>query len=394
MDILMLLFSISVSDWLAEIIKEMAGDAGWSTVKYGVMKFIGRDAFEQCFDRTIEHLMKKYSRYWPILDMFKDLRIKGNDFSDMPSLLEELEKRGVKKRVARFLLGKFVAEYQKIIIEKAKENEMVFKHVVIGHLTSIHPILERNTEALERLTNIIEQRTRVWDSLGSNAFSSALIDNVPDTLRYEHVTKSVKILNDKGDAKISAFYKCVNGSSPLMSMKQTIFYSGRIDSKAITAIVNGKKVSPELETYRILREKGGKLEYTQTKTEIYVHVNPAIASGEPFTYQMTYNARAVYPSLFHKEYTSHGVFHPTARLTFKIECPLGQFFLPGSIDLDAINSFNKRMIRERERLHQHLLPIVRGENREIVWEIDKPRLACHYKILFRVGCVEKSLTSS
>ena len=381
MDILLLIFSLSLSDWLAEIIKEMVGDAGWSAVKTGIMKFLGRDIFDKCFDRTIEELMKTYPHYWTQLDIIRDMKVKGIDFPDETSFLDELRRRGVTSRVARFLLDKVATEYRRIILEEARKNEIVFKHVVIGHLTSFHPLLERNTEALERLTNLIEERTRVWDSLSPNTLHSTSLDNIAETLQYYEMRKTVRILNEKGDAIISLFHKCKNGQLPLLSIKKSLWHEGRLILDAVKARINGKRIAPKIVTYVVSRATNSMP--IEHKSEIFLDIRPPIPPNESFNHEVVYPIQMLYPTLLKSTSSFHNVLHKTERMSIRIICPQELAFFGEDITFETVDLSGLRAIGEEERLIKMYSPRTRSQNCEIVWKIDKPRLGYKYRIYFK-----------
>jgi hypothetical protein len=382
-DIETVLFSLGLSGWLYEIVKDMVGDVGWSTIKHGIMKFIGRDPFEKCFDATVDELMKKYPKYLVQLDVLRDLKAKKTEFLDEKSFFTELEKRGVTIRTARFLVGKLASEYQKVILEKAKENEIVFRHVVIGYLASIHPLLEKNTEKLEELARIIDERTRIWSSLDPKMLSSLSTDNEQYSIYYEQVVKTVTILNYRGDAEIKNLLKCRNGSSPLFSLKAHFSYFGAVMDEAITAMANGKRIAPKIETYQLM--KSPENVPSQTNTDVLLNLKRPILPGSLFSYEIATRSRSVFPKLLASEFTSYSIRHPTRELLVQLRCPSTLSFLPKSIDFDAIDEHGNKAIRERKRLIDLYMPELASGNRHILWRVDQPVIGLVYRLHFQVS---------
>ena len=122
LDVVSLFLSMAVLNLGSDILKEIAGDAGWFVVTKGIRKMVKRDEFEKCFQDTLKRLETKYPEYVILLDMIKMMQRDETRFPDRSTFITMLRKKGATDEASRVIVGEIMKEFQLVILEKAKES--------------------------------------------------------------------------------------------------------------------------------------------------------------------------------------------------------------------------------------------------------------------------------
>ncbi|TET19466.1 hypothetical protein E3J74_06175 [Candidatus Bathyarchaeota archaeon] len=253
---------------------------------------------------------------------------------------------------------------------RARAQEIPIKGVIRGE-PRYYTVTPEIVRLLEKLRQLKEE-----------------VSTQPTIMRYRRVRKTIDILNQKGDAKISFFFDCRNRQSPMRRLRHFLKYSGApLSRKDVVVKINGDHLKPELETYGLHKIPGGKTPPFDNSTDLYINPQSPIKPNRAFTYEYTVCLEGVYSKALEKEWTSHAIMHPTNSLELSIRAPSNYQFVKEALNIKVIQYNGLIDVLEIERITNKFKPIFMKDNTEILWEIKNPKITYTYEIYFKISKV-------
>jgi len=206
---------------------------------------------------------------------------------------------------------------------------------------------------------------------------------------YQRISKDIEILDEKGNAIIRYDMECKR--TPNATLKQVvheIFHDGKAELLEVT--LNGASIKAEKEEFVIRKkENGEKLIPQPYRMKIKIFF-PADVPKQDFRYSYTTRYNEVYPHMDEKdkEFTSHRVILPTFWIKFTMRLPQNSnmSFLRDAVVVRAFDEHEVEDFSEDKRIEDKYPLIVSKDDKTIIWELQRPKIAYTYKMFF---CVKK-----
>ena len=205
---------------------------------------------------------------------------------------------------------------------------------------------------------------------------------------YRSIIKEVKILDENGNATVSYENTCKNTSGkPIPQLKHEIKHDGTLE--ACSATVNQKEAKATFEKFIVKKIVDGEIEprlshILKIKFDLS---DERIESEALFSYGYSLRYKSVFSNMFKKrmEFTAHHIMHPTRLLVLRVYLPRGLRFLREELDIEVLDKHEVRDFREETRCKEMYNLRVSREGKEVLWELPEPKIACTYRVHFRVS---------
>lgn len=197
--------------------------------------------------------------------------------------------------------------------------------------------------------------------------------------------KDIKIIDENGNAVIRWYREARNKCEKEMpSLVHKGVYDGIV--QMIEAKVNERKVNHELKRYLMKRENNGK-EDQRLKHQFVLKLDltkEKIAPEHVFKYEYVLNYKGVFKDMYkpNMEWTGYEVLVPTDSLTIIITAPKGSEFNSKTIDIRVMGLYEIEDFKEEEKCREDFKPLILQQGELLMWEIEKPKIACTYFIYF------------
>ena len=201
---------------------------------------------------------------------------------------------------------------------------------------------------------------------------------------YRRISKYVSIKNDKGDADIDYHMESRNsGEDSIQQLVHEIHHDGRLQN--YNAYSDGRKVTPEYRRF-ILKElvNGEVLPSLARVLKIkFDFREDVISPKDNFSYGYVLTYSEIFKSMFEEDYTGQRIMHPTALLVMSLEAPRGNKFIEKRVEV--VDKHEVADSREGKKCNELYPPKIIHGGKRMNWEVPEPKIACTYKLYFKVA---------
>lgn len=215
-------------------------------------------------------------------------------------------------------------------------------------------------------------------------------------LLYKRTCKNVLILDEKGSAIVEYRFNCLRTyGAPLKQVVHQVYHDGKLTLGEVK--VDSVTLKPkEVEEFVVKKRRDGEEELAPQPYHLKMKIlfPSEIARRSEFSYGYVLDYKEVYPRMTEKgiEFSSHTILIPTRWLKMRIAIQEGVNlrFVDEGITFSVVDKHEVEDVAEEERVRKEFSPKIAAGNREITWEIHKPKISSQYKLFFLVKKQGKS----
>jgi len=212
----------------------------------------------------------------------------------------------------------------------------------------------------------------------------ALYESLPGSIKYHQVIKEVRILNEKGDAKIKFFVEGENlGDYPL----EELFHEMReYDSTdflpdKVEGTINGDRIEVSVDS--MSKTKKNQTKPSKYESKFYFKFPHPVHKRSPlpvhsFTVLIPGYCRNAFEN---PDKTVHSIDVLTDNLTIKVLTERNIAITNWDFSVDDFHRHPDD--RERDRIKKEYLPTLEG-GKELTWVIENPRITDRYVLSFKL----------
>ncbi len=201
---------------------------------------------------------------------------------------------------------------------------------------------------------------------------------------YRRITKFVTIKNHRGNADIDYHMEAKNTSEDIIQqLVHEVHHDGSLES--VYAYTDEEEATTEHEKFIMKKVDNGEIlpslaNLLKIKFDLR---EKTIPSGRNFSYGYTLTYSEIFKDMFKQDFTGQRIMHPTAILVMSLESPRGIQFVEKHVEV--VDKHEVRDYREERRCEQSFPPKIAHAGKRILWEVPEPKIACTYKLHFKVA---------